>query len=452
LLGMMQQSMTPKTTTEAPLSQNSLLNNFLNSWFKPILEYTNKSSNVISSLSEESYEIFKNNTIQWPNIIATNITKDTVKINQPSEGNNEKQQNISSGNNISHSISVNNTVSNHVPAYPDIINLNINIFQNGKKESPSHDTISSDIYDYYEYYDYEFPRKPRKNDEDYDSIKTESNENIKSDSVDETTAGTYIFERLQENNDNNVETNGSKEILGISQTDKPLLIDELGPIDPDNPFQFPRTTTAPPPEAINPADLLVSRTQILPDKEHKKPTRTQLEDALILLLDLQDQFNKRNLIQPQLDAAPPGPPPPKPPPAIINLQGPQSSGTSFQVSLSQGPSQSQQFEGLIQQQNPYPRPRPSEPFSNSFQPQPASISSSDQYNPYPELTSQYGESNQGSNGGPPYPPYPPPPGYQGYPAPPPYPYQNYPPYPPPYRYPHYGGCTGGSASTSTSTG
>ncbi|XP_042859947.1 uncharacterized protein LOC122245887 isoform X2 [Penaeus japonicus] len=228
--------------------------------------------------------------------------------------------------------------------------------------------------------------------------------------------------------------------------------------NPNNPLGFPRrptTTTLPPPQAIDRLSLLMSQggTTLPPitPATRRGPTRQQLQDALQLLVALQDDFNKESI------SGPPATQSPLPVP-IINLPNSQGSGSGFQVSLSQRVSgQNQQFEASINEPvyPPAPPPLPGPPA-------PIPVSSGFLTGaPNPGFTGRPGAPSPN-----PYPGYRPgsfsplTPGYPGYPSsqypypPNQYPYHPpYPPYPYPYPYPQFNsGCRGGGASTSTSTG
>ncbi|XP_069980450.1 mucin-5AC isoform X3 [Penaeus vannamei] len=226
----------------------------------------------------------------------------------------------------------------------------------------------------------------------------------------------------------------------------------------NNPLGFPRrptTTTPPPPQAIDRLSLLMSQggTTVPPitSTTRSGPTRQQLQDALQLLVALQENFNEESTSRPPATQSPVSA-------SIINLPNPQSSGTGFQVSLSQRVSgQNQQFEASVGEPvyPPAPPPLPGPPGPI---PVPSGVLTGA---PNPGITNRPGAPAPN-----PYPGYRPGSfspfthGYQGYPSSqypyPPNQYPYYPPYPPyPYPYPYppsNNGCRGGGASTSTSTG
>ncbi|XP_037783998.1 SH3 domain-containing protein C23A1.17-like isoform X2 [Penaeus monodon] len=222
----------------------------------------------------------------------------------------------------------------------------------------------------------------------------------------------------------------------------------------NNPLGFPRrptTTTPPPPQAIDRLSLLMSQggTTVPPITTTRRvPTRQQLQDALQLLVALQENFNEEPTSRPPITQSPVSA-------SIINLPNPQNSGTGFQVSLSQRVSgQNQQFEASVGEPvyPPAPPPLPGPPGPI---PIPSGVLTGA---PYSGITNRPGAPVPN-----PYPGYRPgsfspfTQGYPGYPSQYPYPpnqYPYYPPYPPyPYPYPQSNnGCRGGGASTSTSTG
>ncbi|ROT63395.1 hypothetical protein C7M84_018739 [Penaeus vannamei] len=132
----------------------------------------------------------------------------------------------------------------------------------------------------------------------------------------------------------------------------------------NNPLGFPRrptTTTPPPPQAIDRLSLLMSQggTTVPPitSTTRSGPTRQQLQDALQLLVALQENFNEESTSRPPATQSPVSA-------SIINLPNPQSSGTGFQVSLSQRVSgQNQQFEASVGEPvyPPAPPPLPGPP-------------------------------------------------------------------------------------------
>ncbi|XP_047470881.1 mucin-17-like isoform X2 [Penaeus chinensis] len=224
----------------------------------------------------------------------------------------------------------------------------------------------------------------------------------------------------------------------------------------NNPLGFPRrptTTTPPPPQAIDRLSLLMSQggTTVPPITSTTRggPTRQQLQDALQLLVALQENFNEESTSRPPVTQSPVSA-------SIINLPNPQNSGTGFQVSLSQRVSgQNQQFEASVGEPV-YPPAPPPFPGPPGPIPVPSGVLTGA---PYSGITNRPGAPVPN-----PYPGYGPGSfspfahGYPGYPSSqypyPPNQYPYYPPYPPyPYPYPQsHNGCRGGGASTSTSTG